>query len=138
MKINPHSLQFTSGGTGKTEFYRRLGHQYDKVTINNFLGFAKSPEEIYPGTVDGTELPIGIDQIEIPVKQGDTLLSVLQQIEKKYFTPKNAQLLEETINKLTVGTLCLIDDADISLSGGLKQKINTSVTITLISSIHGG
>jgi len=80
----------------------------------------------------------GIDQIEIPVKQGDTLLSVLQQIEKKYFTPKNAQLLEETTNKLTVGTLCLIDDADISLSSGLKQKINKSVTITLISSIHGG
>jgi len=63
-KINPHSLQFTNAGTGKTEFYERVGHRHDKVTPRSFLGFAKSPEEMYPGVVDGTELPFGIDQIE--------------------------------------------------------------------------
>ena len=78
----------------------------------------------------------GIDQIEIPIKTGDTLLNVLHKIENKYFRPKNAQLIDE--KKLAVGTLCLIDDVDVSLSGGLNQKINNSLTITLISSIHGG
>ncbi len=80
----------------------------------------------------------GIDQTEIPIKKGDTLLNVLHQVENKYFTPKKAQLLDGDLKKLAVGILCLIDDVDISLSGGLHQKINSSLTITLISSIHGG
>jgi len=80
----------------------------------------------------------GIDQAEIFIKTGDTLLIVLQQVEKKYFTPKNAKLLDGDARKLAVGTLCLIDDVDVSLSGGLNQKINSSINITLISSIHGG
>ena len=80
----------------------------------------------------------GIDQTEIPIKNGDTLLNVLHQVENKYFKPKNAQLLDGDTRKLAVGTLCLIDDVDVSLSGGLNQKINSSINITLISSIHGG
>ena len=80
----------------------------------------------------------GIDQTEISIKTGDTLLNVLHQVENKYFTPKNAQLLDRDTRKLAVGTLCLIDDVDVSLSGGLNQKINRSINITLISSIHGG
>ena len=80
----------------------------------------------------------GIDQIEIPINKGDTILNVLHQVENKYFTPKNAQLLDGDTKKLAIGTLCLIDDVDVSLSGGLNQKINSSINITLISSIHGG
>ena len=80
----------------------------------------------------------GIDQVEIPITKGDTVLNVLHQVEKKYFTPKNSQLLDGDKRKLAVGTLCLIDDVDVSLSGGLNQKINSSINITLISSIHGG
>jgi len=78
----------------------------------------------------------GIDQIEIPINKGDTVLNVLHQVENKYFIPKNSKLLDE--KKLAIGTLCLIDDVDVSLSGGLNQKINSSINITLISSIHGG
>ena len=80
----------------------------------------------------------GIDQVEIPINKGDTILNVLHQVENKYFTPKNAQLLDGDARKLAVGTLCLIDDVDVSLSGGLNQKIYSSINITLISSIHGG
>ena len=80
----------------------------------------------------------GIDQIEIPINKGDTILNVLHQVENKYFTPKNAQLLDGDTKKLAIGTLCLIDDVDVSLSGGLNQKISSSINITLISSIHGG
>ncbi len=80
----------------------------------------------------------GIDQTEIPIKKGDTLLNVLHQVENKYFIPKNAQLLDADTKKLAVGTLCLIDDVDVSLSGGLNQNINGPIAITLISSIHGG
>ena len=80
----------------------------------------------------------GIDQTEIPIKMGDTLLNVLHQVENNYFKPKNVHLLDGDSRKLAVGTLCLIDDVDVSLSGGLNQKINRSINITLISSIHGG
>ncbi|MHA1510267.1 MAG: MoaD/ThiS family protein [Promethearchaeota archaeon] len=80
----------------------------------------------------------GIDQIEIPINKGDTVLNVLHQVENKYFIPKNAQLLDGDTKKLAIGTLCLIDDVDVSLSGGLNQKVNSPLTITLISSIHGG
>ncbi len=80
----------------------------------------------------------GIDQTEIPINKKDTILNVLHEVEKKYFIPKNSQLLDGDTRKLAVGILCLIDDVDISLSGGLNQKINSPLTITLISSIHGG
>ena len=80
----------------------------------------------------------GIDQVELLINKGDTVLNVLHQVENKYFKPKNAQLLDGDTKKLAIGTLCLIDDVDISLSGGLNQKINSSINITLISSIHGG
>jgi len=63
-RLNDHSLQFTNSGPGKSEFYDKAGYRFDKVTPRSFLGFAKSPEEVYPGVIDGTELPIGIDQIE--------------------------------------------------------------------------
>ncbi len=63
-RINPNSLEFTNGGTGKTLFYHTIGECFDKVTPKSFLGFAKSPEEIFPGIIDGMEVPIGIDQIE--------------------------------------------------------------------------
>jgi hypothetical protein len=62
--LNPHSLEFTSGGTGKSKFYKTIGICVDKATSRSFLGFAKSPEEIYPGVIDNIDIPIGIDQIE--------------------------------------------------------------------------
>ena len=62
--INPNNIQCTNGGSGKSEFYFHAGHNFGKVTTNTFLGFAKSPSEIYPGLIDGKELPVGIDQIE--------------------------------------------------------------------------
>jgi len=63
-KYNPNSLQFTNGGTGKSDFYRKVGLLIDKATAKSFLGYAKSPDEIYPGIIEGMEKPIGIDQIE--------------------------------------------------------------------------
>jgi hypothetical protein len=62
--LNPHSIQCTQGGTGKSEFYFNVGDNFTKVTANTFLGYAKSPNEVYPGFIDGKEYPIGIDQIE--------------------------------------------------------------------------
>jgi len=64
-RVNTHALIVTNAGTGKSIHFQVHGINYDKVTKNSFLGFAKSPKEIFKGTVDGTDLPIGIDQIEI-------------------------------------------------------------------------
>lgn len=64
MRVNPHSLQVTNSGTGKSTFYQIMGRNFGKVTAKSFLGFAKSPEEIYPGVINYSEEPIGIDQIE--------------------------------------------------------------------------
>lgn len=63
-RLNPHSLQCTNSGTGKTTFYDHTGVCYGKTTPNSFLGYAKGPDEIIMGTVHGCEVPYGIDQIE--------------------------------------------------------------------------
>ena len=64
-RLNAHALIVTNPGTGKTIHYVMNCIIVDKATRNAFLGFAKSPREVYKGTVDGEELPIGVDQIEI-------------------------------------------------------------------------
>ena len=64
-RLNAHALICTNAGTGKSIHYHINGVLIDKATRNAFLGYAKSPSEVYPGTVDGENLPIGIDQIEV-------------------------------------------------------------------------
>jgi hypothetical protein len=64
-RANTHSLIVLNAGVGKSIHFQIHGINYDKVTRNAFLGFAKSKTEINIGTLDGTELPIGIDQIEV-------------------------------------------------------------------------
>jgi hypothetical protein len=64
MKYAPHSIEITNSGTGKTSFYNVAGILVDKFTPKAVLGFAKSPEEIYVGTINGTELPTAFDQVE--------------------------------------------------------------------------
>jgi hypothetical protein len=64
MKYAPHSIEITNSGTGKTSFYNACGIVIDKAKPNSVVGFAKSPEEIYVGTVNETELPTAFDQIE--------------------------------------------------------------------------
>jgi len=64
-RLNTHSLVVLNAGTGKSIHFMIHGINYDKVKKNSFLGYARSPKEIFKGTVDGSELPIGIDQIEI-------------------------------------------------------------------------
>ena len=64
-RLNCNSLIVTNAGTGKSIHFFIHGTLIDKATKNAFLGYAKSPEEVYKGTVDGSELPIGIDQIEL-------------------------------------------------------------------------
>ncbi len=64
MKYASHSIECTNAGTGKSSFYNAAGILVDKATPKALLGFARSPEEIYPGTVNGSELPIAFDQLE--------------------------------------------------------------------------
>lgn len=64
-RANPHSALITNGGTGKSSFYRvTTGKVFDKVTRNSLLGYARGPDEIHPGTLNGVELPVAIDQVE--------------------------------------------------------------------------
>jgi len=62
--INAHALTVTPPGTGKTTFYEMVGKNLGRVTAKSFLGFAKSPEEVYPGIISGLDLPINIDEID--------------------------------------------------------------------------
>jgi len=64
MHYAPHSLEIANSNTGKTRFYDSAGIKIDKATRKAVLGFAKSPTEVYPGTINGTELPTAFDQIE--------------------------------------------------------------------------
>jgi len=64
-RLNAHALICTNAGTGKSIHYNVHGLLIDKATRNAFLGFAKSPKEVFKGTVEGEALPIGVDQIEV-------------------------------------------------------------------------
>lgn len=64
MQYAPHSLEVANSNTGKTRFYDAAGIKIDKATRRAVLGFAKSPVEVYPGTINGTALPTAFDQIE--------------------------------------------------------------------------
>jgi molybdopterin converting factor small subunit len=75
-------------------------------------------------------------QLSVPLKS--TLQSLLQQIEQKYFLPKGLHILSQDGSMLEAGIICLINDADVSLLGGLKHKLTANEAITLISSLHGG
>jgi len=64
MKYAPHSIEVTNSGTGKSLFYDCAGILIAKATRRAVLGFAKSPNEVFPGTLHGTQLPTAFDQIE--------------------------------------------------------------------------
>ena len=64
MQYAPHSLEITNTNVGKTRFYDTAGIKIDKFTRKAVLGYAKSPTEIYPGTINGTSLPTAFDQID--------------------------------------------------------------------------
>ena len=66
MRINPHSITSTNGGTGKTQFYLMTGLNIDKATANSLIGYAKSPDskDIFYGTIHEYEASIDIDQLE--------------------------------------------------------------------------
>lgn len=64
-RLNAHALVVLNAGVGKSIHFHIHGVQIDKATRKSFLGFAKSPDEIYPGTVANSKRPIGIDQIEV-------------------------------------------------------------------------
>jgi hypothetical protein len=64
-RTEPNSIQCTNGGSGKSEYYPVGGGEcVGKATANALIGFAKSPNEIYPGIINKTDLPIAVDQIE--------------------------------------------------------------------------
>lgn len=62
--LNPHSIIAKKVGAGATSFYQQLCIHIGKATKNSTLGYAKSPSEIYPGTVHEQDITIAIDQIE--------------------------------------------------------------------------
>jgi len=64
MHYAPHSMEITNSNTGKTRFYDSAGIKIDRATRRAVLGFAKSPKEVFLGTINGTTLPTAFDQIE--------------------------------------------------------------------------
>lgn len=80
----------------------------------------------------------GTGEITLEIKKGETLKKVLVEMEEKFLKPKNAAILNEGKDKLEIGVICLINDVDMKLAGGLQKKLNKACTITLISSLHGG
>ncbi len=81
---------------------------------------------------------MGKDHVLLTFAKDITLLKVLEQIQSEYFSPKNEFILKEATNQLEVGLICLIDDVDISIAGGMQRKFQKDRTITLITSLHGG
>jgi hypothetical protein len=64
-RLNPVSICGKPPQTGMGEFYmRHCLHLGTKVTKKSFLGFALSPEDVYPGVIDGQDLTVCVEQIE--------------------------------------------------------------------------
>ncbi len=79
------------------------------------------------------------DSISIQIENGTPVLDILTDIQEKYFIPNDSRILDPSNETLETGIICLINDADVKLTGGLRQKIDREgKTITLISSLHGG
>jgi len=80
----------------------------------------------------------GISHIDKTVPKKSLLRDLLIEIEKELFLPKKAHFLKSDQTDVEPGIICLIDDADIHINGGLKQQIRKDAKVTLISSLHGG
>ncbi|MHA1648420.1 MAG: hypothetical protein ACTSVL_12700 [Promethearchaeota archaeon] len=80
----------------------------------------------------------GQDSISLQFPKNTTIRTILQNVQKKYFLPSDHRILKAGDEALDVGNICLIDDVDLNLTGGMRFKLRNSVTITLISSLHGG
>jgi len=61
--INPHALVILPGQTGKSDWYYYVGVCETKVSANSLIGYADADGPV-PGSVDGSELPFALDQIE--------------------------------------------------------------------------
>ena len=61
--INPHSIVVLPGQTGKSEWYKHVGICEDKVSANSLIGYADA-DGPRPGSLDGSELPFALDQLE--------------------------------------------------------------------------
>jgi len=61
--INPHALVVLPGQTGKSEWYKYAGRCEDKVSCNGLIGYADA-EGPRPGSLDGSELVVALDQLE--------------------------------------------------------------------------
>lgn len=61
--INPHALIVLPGQTGKSEWYKVVGICEDKVSANSLIGYADA-EGPHPGSINYSELPFALDQIE--------------------------------------------------------------------------
>lgn len=108
ISIAPHGVIVTNGGVSKTTFYQIAGENFGKVTAGSFLGFAKSPTEVFPGTINGTTGPIGIDQIA---------------------DQSAAQIMRFMFNAFERGW-------DYVSSGAVKFKVETSSTFALLSNTY--
>jgi hypothetical protein len=60
---NPHAFIVFPAQTGKSEWYIHVGVLEDKVSPNSLVGYADA-DGPKPGSVDGSELPFALDQIE--------------------------------------------------------------------------
>jgi hypothetical protein len=63
-RLNPNGIIAKNPGVGVTEFYQQLCSHIGKATKNSFIGFARSPLEVYPGTIHEQDITQAIDQIE--------------------------------------------------------------------------
>lgn len=66
------------------------------------------------------------------------LLDVLITVQETFFLPKDARILKANNDALDVGMICLVNDVDFNLCGGMRHKISEPTNVTLISSLHGG
>ncbi len=79
-----------------------------------------------------------MDQTTIEVPEKSTLHEALKILNEKLFKPKEYSILAKNESVIAAGLICLVNDTEYELWGGLKKRITDKDVITLISSLHGG
>lgn len=63
-RINPNLICDTNSGTGKTLTMDMIGIRIGRATPKSMTGFARSPEEVFEGTLHQAKLSVAFDQFE--------------------------------------------------------------------------
>lgn len=126
-ELNCHSIISLPGQTGRSDYYELAGTVTPKATATGLIGYARSPNEIFPGALDRDEYPHAIDQVESQQAwQLFRYLFNIMETGKALIEVGGAQFWCKSLSPL----ICIANPAGVAVKGAmdfwsLLEKITT-------------